>query len=66
MNSIIVIKKAMLDKGITSSDLAKKIGISPTYLSKIINGHRAGYSARFKISQELDLTYEEMWDKWRT
>lgn len=55
LNFGIQVKKAMLDKGMTASELAKELQISNSYLSEILKGTRKGMKQRDKIIKILQL-----------
>lgn len=58
------IKKLMEDKGITSKALAEKTGITPTYLSYILNNKRKNPSTQVlsKIAQVLGVSVNSFFD----
>ncbi len=56
-------------KGYTQEDLAKKVGISKSYLSKIEHGHYPGCVSLpilYKLAEELDINMSELVSEERT
>ena len=49
------IKKALVDKNMTATELAYKLGIKQQYLNSVIHGNRSGEKYRKKIIEILDL-----------
>ena len=62
MNSLTIkqIKIALLLKNWTLGDLARKIGITPSYLSMILKGERKGLWVWKAVSKELSLSEAEV------
>ena len=55
--SVDQLKKYMIEKGISQQDLAKKIGITPAALSKILSGRNLTKVATVqKIAKALDVS----------
>lgn len=52
------IRHALLDKGMSLSDLAKELGISVSYLYDIVSGARKATELRQKINEYLGLEGE--------
>lgn len=50
------VKKRLVDKGMTSKELARLLGVKPQYVSKIICGERSGLKYRSQIMKILDMT----------
>ncbi|MFA5385964.1 MAG: helix-turn-helix transcriptional regulator [Eubacteriales bacterium] len=50
-----IVRKALIDKGLTVKKLAEDMGISPAYLYDIIKGNRPGTKQKEKIAQILEL-----------
>lgn len=48
----------MADKGLTQSELARRVGVSPTAIWKLINEPAQGSKHTHKIARELDTTAE--------
>ncbi len=48
------IKKRLIDKGLSITDLAKKMGISRTFVSLVIHGHKKSIPTLKKISKILN------------
>ncbi|MGI2748393.1 helix-turn-helix domain-containing protein [Bacillus cytotoxicus] len=53
------VQTALVLKETTLTELAKRMGISVSYLSDIVRGHREGKKYKAKIAELLDFTYEE-------
>jgi transcriptional regulator with XRE-family HTH domain len=51
----VAVRAALLAKGITNTELAKKLGISGAYLGDIFRGVRAGRPQRKKILEIVGL-----------
>lgn len=49
------IKKGMIDKGITATELADMLGTRPQYLNKIIHGERSGSKYMDEIRRILGI-----------
>lgn len=47
----------MLRRGITITELAKQLGVSPSYVSDILRGVREGKPQRKRIAEILGLEY---------
>ncbi len=45
----IEVKKRLLDIGMKQAELAKKMGVSESYISEILSGKREAFDARKKI-----------------
>lgn len=53
------VRIAMTNKGIrTFSELAEQLGVSPTYISDVINNNRKATELRQKINNYLELDGE--------
>lgn len=50
-----LVSKALIDRDMTRAALAAEVGISPQYLSYILNGTRSGRKYIEVIAQALDL-----------
>ncbi len=60
------IKKALIDAGVSQRELVGELGISPSYLCRIINGtypNQGKRSDRIReaIAQRVGRTVEEIW-----
>ena len=55
------VKKAMIDKDLTITKLAKKTGYSRIHLSNVINGHFKSAKARGAIAEALGKKPERLW-----
>ena len=51
----IQVKKAMLDRDMTQTTLAKELGISNSYLTEILHGTRKGVKQKERIAKILDI-----------
>lgn len=49
------IKKGMIDKGITATELADMLGTRPQYINKIIHGDRSGRKYMDEIRRILGI-----------
>lgn len=56
----ITVKKRLIEKNITITDLAKAIGFSRVYVSYVINGQHHSNSIKKLICDELELSYGDM------
>ncbi len=61
-----LIDKRLMDLGITNTDVAAKIGVTPQYLSAIKSGKRGSIAPRpttvKKISEAIDVPIGEVWN----
>lgn len=55
-NKIAEIRKK---KGLTQAELAKRVGIDRTHLSKVENGHNTSTHLLAKIAKELDVSMKD-------
>jgi transcriptional regulator with XRE-family HTH domain len=54
--------KALLQlNGIRSADLAREFNVSSAAVSRVISGHSTSKRIRQKISELLNIPYEELW-----
>lgn len=51
-----IIKKKLIDRGMTYAELADLVGASPQYVSHIICGYRSGKKYISKIKEVLDIS----------
>jgi transcriptional regulator with XRE-family HTH domain len=49
------IKKKLIDRDMTATELAKELGTTPQYLCKIMHGTRSGETYRKTIMELLDI-----------
>lgn len=49
----------MLRRGMTITELAEKLGVTPSYVSDILRGVREGKPQRQRIAEILGLEYSE-------
>lgn len=54
------IKKRLIDKEMTYSELANIVGTSPQYIGHIVRGYRAGKKYLNKINEVLELNEEKV------
>jgi len=54
-----VVKKRLIDKGMTQAELALKIGTSRMYLNLILHGDRSGEKYRDEIMKVLGINSED-------
>ena len=52
----------MLRRGVTITELAKQLGVSPSYVSDILRGVRKGKPQRKRIAEILGLEHDEEMD----
>lgn len=55
------IKALMILKGITSVDIARKTGVSATWISLVLNGRKPSKRIRKAIAQAVGKPVEELW-----
>ncbi|MDO4720744.1 MAG: helix-turn-helix transcriptional regulator [Peptostreptococcaceae bacterium] len=51
----IVVKKRLLELGMTQGELAKEVGVNQSYLSDVLYGNRAGHKYREEIEKILNI-----------
>jgi len=56
-----LVSKALIDQDMTRAALAAEVGISPQYLSYILNGTRSGKRYIEAIAQVLALDRKKVW-----
>lgn len=56
-----LVTKALIDQDMTRAALAAEVGISPQYLSYILNGTRSGKRYIEAIAQALALDRKKVW-----
>lgn len=54
-------KSLMVLKGITSVSLARKLGITPTWMSLIVNGRKESRRVQKAIADALGVDYAVLW-----
>ncbi|WP_317912818.1 helix-turn-helix domain-containing protein [Carnobacterium maltaromaticum] len=52
------VERRLSDKGMTNYSLAKKLEISPSYLSEILNDKKLAIEQRVKIAEYLEFKLE--------
>ena len=55
------VKSIMMLKGITSKAIAKKAGVSETWISLVINGRGTSARIRKAIADAVDMKVEDLW-----
>ncbi len=50
-----VILTALVNQGVKQIDLAKKFGVTPSWINQVIKGHRHNPELRDKICRELGI-----------
>lgn len=55
------IRALLLLKNITSADIARELGVSRTWMSLVVNGHKKSDRIRKNIANKLSMTVEELW-----
>jgi transcriptional regulator with XRE-family HTH domain len=55
-----MVKKNLIEKGMTQVQLAQEVGTSNKYLNLILYGERTGNKYTLKIAQVLDIDLEEL------
>ena len=55
------VEKALIDRDMTKTDLAKELGISGAYLTDVLKGTRVGKDLKPKIAKLLELDYIARW-----
>lgn len=56
------IKGYMMMKGITSRQIAKKAGVSETWVSLVIHSRGKSERIRQMIAEALEMSVEDLWD----
>lgn len=54
----IIIKKRMLELGMSNTELADKLGCNKSYVCRILYGERSGRKYMAQISEILDVDYD--------
>lgn len=55
------LKVYMASRNMSNKDLAERIGVSQTYISRIVNGHKIpSLKMAYRISVELDCTIDDL------
>ena len=55
------VKKLIIEKSLTVSELSKRTGYSISYISMIINGRRKNGEVRDAIARALERSPQELW-----
>lgn len=54
------VKKRIIDLNMTQTDLAKEVGIDPSYLGELMRGTRNTVAKKEQICKRLGLNYEDL------
>ena len=57
------IKKRMIDLDMEQKDLAKAVGVVPSYISDVFRGARSGVKIKKKICEAVGLDYDQLMKK---
>lgn len=55
------IKALMVLKGVKSIDIATQTGVSPTWVSLVLNGHKKSKRIRQAIADALGIKVKDLW-----
>ena len=55
------VKSLMVLKGITSVSIARKTGVTTTWMSLVLNGHKKSRRIQKAIADALGKKYTELW-----
>lgn len=55
------VKKLIIEKSLTVSELSRRTGYSISYISMVINGRRKNLDVREAIARALEKTTQELW-----
>lgn len=55
------IKAQIVLRGLTITGLARSVGVSRQWLTRIINGDWPGEAVRRRVAKKLGVPYEELW-----
>jgi predicted transcriptional regulator len=55
------VKKLIIEKSLTVSELSKRTGYSISYVSMVINGRRKNREVRDAIARALERSSQELW-----
>ena len=55
------VKKLIIEKSLTVSELSKRTGYSISYISMVINGRRKNHDVREAIARALEKNIQELW-----
>jgi len=55
------VKKLIIEKSLTVSELSKRTGYSISYVSMVINGRRKNRDVRDAIARALERSPQELW-----
>ena len=61
MDAVKRVKKLIIEKSLTVSELSKRTGYSISYISMVINGRRKNREVRDAIARALEQTSQELW-----
>ena len=57
------IKKLMIDKDLSGSEIARRIGVDPSMVSLTIGGQRSTYRIRKAIAEALGVDVTDLWPR---
>lgn len=60
-NTAVIIKRKMLQSGVTTTSIAKQHGCSRSYISHIITGRGKNFLARVAVANAIGCDVEELW-----
>lgn len=55
------IRARLLMKGITLAEIARGLGVSRTWVSLVVNGHKKSRRIQEAIADALGVSYESLW-----
>lgn len=56
------VKSLMILKGVTGLEIARKAGVTPTWVSLVINRHKKSRRIQGVIADALGVSYESLWN----
>ena len=57
----VIVRKALLDKGLQIKDVAKKLGYTRGHVSGVINGRLESPKVKISIALLLDQDFDSLW-----
>jgi len=57
------IKSKMVLAGVSQTDIAVSLGIKPSTVSAVINGHRKSKRVQRAVAEVLQVPFESLWGK---
>ena len=61
MDAVKRVKKLIIEKSLTVSELSRRTGYSISYISMVINGRRKNREVRDAIARALEHSPQELW-----